>query len=32
MATSLANTEVTRYSFIDEEFVETFCQVLKIEP
>ncbi len=31
-ATTLADTCATGYSFIDEEFVETVCQVLEIEP
>ena len=32
MATTLANTCATEYGFIDEEFVETICQVLEIKP
>ena len=32
MATILADTCVTGYGFIDEEFVETVCQVLETEP
>ena len=32
MATTLANTCATGYAFIDEEFAETVCQVLEIEP
>ena len=32
MATILANTCATEYSFIDEEFAETVCQVLEIKP
>ena len=32
MATTLANSYVTGYGFIDEEFAETVCQVLEIEP
>ena len=31
MATILANICTTGYGFIDEEFMETVCQVLKIE-
>ena len=31
-ATTLADTCATRYGFIDEEFAETVCQVLEIEP
>ena len=31
-ATTLADTGATRYDFIDEEFAETVCQVLEIEP
>ena len=31
-ATILADTYATGYSFIDEEFAETVCQVLEIEP
>lgn len=31
-ATTLVNTCATRYGFINEEFIETICQVLKIEP
>ena len=32
MATILADTCATGYGFIDEEFAETVCQVLEIEP
>ena len=32
MATTLANTCAIGYSFIDEEFAETVCQVLEIKP
>ena len=31
-ATTLADTCATGYGFIDEEFAETVCQVLEIEP
>ena len=31
MATTLADTCVTGYGFIDEKFAETVCQNLKIE-
>ena len=31
MATILANTCATEYGFIDEEFAEIICQVLKIK-
>ena len=31
-ATTLADTYATGYGFIDEEFAETICQVLEIEP
>ena len=31
MATILANTCATGYSFIDEKFVERVCQILEIE-
>ena len=31
-ATILADTCAIRYGFIDEEFAETVCQVLEIEP
>lgn len=31
MALTLANTYTTRYSFIDKEFAEKVCQVLKIK-
>ena len=31
MAITLANTCTTRYGFIDEEFAEIICQVLKIK-
>ena len=32
MTTSLADTCATGYGFIAEEFAETVCQVLEIEP
>ena len=32
MATTLANTYATGYGFFNEEFVETICQNLEIEP
>ena len=32
MAITLAKTCATRYSFLDEKFAETVCQVLKIKP
>ena len=32
MAITLANTCATRYSFIDEEFAKTVCQILEIKP
>ena len=32
MATTLADTCATSYGFIDEEFAETVCQNLEIEP
>ena len=32
MATTLADICATRYGFIDEEFTETVCQDLEIEP
>ena len=32
MAIILANTYATGYGFINEEFAETVCQVLEIEP
>ena len=31
MDATLADTYANRYSFIDEEFAETICQVLEIE-
>ena len=31
MATTLADTCITEYSFIDEEFAKTICQVLEIK-
>ena len=31
-ATTLADTCAIGYGFIDEEFAETVCQVLEIEP
>lgn len=31
MTTTLANTCVTGYGFIDEEFAETVCHVLEIK-
>ena len=31
-ATTLADTCATRYGFINEEFLETVCQILEIEP
>ena len=31
MATILANICVTEYSFIDEKFAQTICQILEIE-
>ena len=31
MITTLANTYITRYSFINKKYAETFCQVLKIK-
>lgn len=32
MATILVDTYARRYIFIDKEFVEKICQVLKIKP
>ena len=32
MATRLANICATGYSFIDEKFANTVCQILRIEP
>ena len=32
MAITLANICATGYGYIDEEFAETVCQVLKIKP